>query len=72
MLNQSFSAENFRKILDLENRKGVFLEGEFFLSLKPITEDIRECNKNIKNKKKDKKAHGDELKELYEKRKGLT
>ena len=71
MLNQSFSVENFRIILDLENRKGVFLEGEFFPSLKPITEDIKECNKNIENKKKVKNTSENELKELYDKRKNL-
>ena len=71
MLNQSFSAENFRKILDLENRKGVFLEGEFFPGLKAITKDIKECNKNINNKKRDNNVSENELKELYEKRKNL-
>ena len=30
MLDQSFSAANFRKIVDIENRKGNYLEGEFF------------------------------------------
>lgn len=38
MLDQSFSAENFRKILDIENRKGFYLEGEFYA-------DIDEINK---------------------------
>ena len=71
MLNQSFSVENFRIILDLENRKGVFLEGDFFPSLKSITDDIKECNKSIRDKKKDKNAPTEELKELYEKRKSL-
>src|SRR3989338_5865177 len=71
MLNQSFSAENFRKILDLENRKGVFLEGDFFPILKAITDDIRQCNKNIRSKRKDKSAPANEIKELYEQRKGL-
>ncbi len=71
MLNQSFSAENFRKILDLENRKGVFLEGKFFPILKAITDDIRQCNKNIRSKKKDKTAPANEINELYEQRKGL-
>lgn len=42
MLDQSFSAENFRKIFDFENRKGNYLEGEFF-------DDIDNLNKKIKN-----------------------
>ena len=71
MLNQSFSADNFRIILDLENRKGVYLEGDFFPSLKKITEAIKECNKHIKDKRKDKNVSENELKELYEKRKSL-
>lgn len=33
MLDQSFSAENFRKIFDIENRKGVYLEGEFYADI---------------------------------------
>ena len=53
MLNQSFSAENFRKIIDFENRKGVFLEGKYFTNLKTITDDIKGCNKNIASKRKD-------------------
>lgn len=71
MLNQSFSADNFRKILDLENRKGIYLEGMFFPSLKNITEDIIECNKQIKEKKRHKSASESELKELYDKRNNL-
>ena len=30
MLDQSFSVENFAKIVDLQNRKGNYLEKEFF------------------------------------------
>ena len=72
MLNQSFSAENFRRIFDLENRKGVFLEGKYFPQLKDITEKIKDCNKNIKREKKEKVSNGnDELKKLYEERKLL-
>lgn len=71
MLNQSFSADNFRRILDLENRKGVYLEGHFFPSINKITEDIKQCNKDIREKRRNKPRPNDELKKLYEKRKDL-
>ncbi len=71
MLNQSFSVENFRKIIDLENRKGVFLEGEFFPSLRAVTDDIKECNKNIRSERKDKSISADKIKELFEQRGSL-
>lgn len=51
MLDQSFSAENFRKILDYENRKGVYLEGEYFQNIEKITEEIKKCNTEIRDKK---------------------
>lgn len=51
MLDQSFSAENFRKILDYENRKGVYLEGEYFQDIEKITEEIKKCNTEVRDKK---------------------
>lgn len=42
MLDQSFSAENFRKIFDLENRKGVYLEGQFFPDIAQKTKQIQD------------------------------
>ena len=71
MLNQSFSIENFRKIIDVENRKGVFLEGKFFPSLKAITDEIKACNKNIVSKRRDKSITTDKIKELYDQRREL-
>ena len=71
MLDQSFSADNFRKILDLENRKGVYLEGRFFPNLKQITEEIKQCNLEIRKKKKERIANDNTLKELYEIREKL-
>ncbi|MCB9772257.1 MAG: RNA-directed DNA polymerase [Candidatus Omnitrophica bacterium] len=71
MLDQSFSAENFRKILDLENRKGVFLEGLFFPNVKDATEEVKQCNKEIRAKKKSKNCSSDDLKKMYEKRREL-
>ena len=52
MLNQSFSADNFRKIIDYENRKGVYLEGRFFPLVAKITEAIKKLNSEIREKKK--------------------
>lgn len=52
MLDQSFSADNFRRILDYENRKGVYLEGEYFEDIAKITEQIKKCNTDIKDKKR--------------------
>ena len=70
MLDQSFSRENFRRILDLENRKGVYLEGRFFSNLNEITKQIKQCNKDIIAKRKD-KATKDKLDELYKQRNEL-
>lgn len=48
MLDQSFSAENFRKIFDIENRKGIYLEGEFFSDIGDINKKIKDLNSGIK------------------------
>jgi hypothetical protein len=48
MLDQSFSAENFRKILDIENRKGFYLEGEFYADIDEINKKIRDLNSDIR------------------------
>lgn len=48
MLKQSFSTENFRNILDYENRKGNFLEKRFFTDLLPITDEIKRLTIEIR------------------------
>ncbi len=48
MLDQSFSAENFRKIFDIENRKGIYLEGEFYADIDEINKKIKELNSEIR------------------------
>lgn len=48
MLDQSFSAENFRRILDIENRKGVYLEGKFFPDLVEMAKEIKTLIKDLK------------------------
>jgi hypothetical protein len=42
MLDQSFSPENFQKIIDLENRKGNYLVGQFFPKIVEIDNAIKE------------------------------
>jgi hypothetical protein len=42
MYDQSFSVENFRKIFDYENRKGINLAEKYFLSIKTISKDLKE------------------------------
>ncbi len=62
MLDQSFSAENFRKIFDRENRKGANLE-KFFPEVSKITREIKNISYEIK-KTQDK----NEIKPLHEKK----
>jgi hypothetical protein len=46
-MDQSFSVDNFKKILSYENRKGRNLEKEFFLSIFETTKELTEINKKI-------------------------
>lgn len=48
MLDQSFSAENFRKIFDIENRKGIYLEGEFYPDIVAINNDIKKLIADVR------------------------
>jgi len=52
MLDQSFSGDNFRKIIDILNRKGTYLEGYYFPEIETISLKIKDCNKEIKELKK--------------------
>lgn len=49
MLDQMFTAENFRRIFDSENRKGINLAGRFFPSLESHTRSIREKIEEIRS-----------------------
>lgn len=42
MLDQMFTAENFRRVFDIENRKGLDLVGLFFPHLDPMTLEIKD------------------------------
>jgi hypothetical protein len=51
MLDQSFSIQNLREIVDYENRKGLFLEGQFFPEVEEITKKIKQRTEEIRQKK---------------------
>ena len=52
MLDQMFTAENFRRIYDAENRKGVDLATRFFTTLEPFTLAVRDKVKDIRDLRK--------------------
>ena len=49
MLDQMFTAENFRLIFDRENRKGLDVASRFFPSLEPHTLAVRDKVQDIRN-----------------------
>ena len=48
MLDQMFTAENFRRIYDAENRKGLDLATRYFPTLEPYTQAVRDKVKGIR------------------------
>lgn len=52
MLDQMFTAENFRRIYDAENRKGADLATRYFPSLEPLTLAVRDKVKDIRDLRK--------------------
>lgn len=52
MLDQMFTTENFRRIYDAENRKGVDLANRFFPSLEPFTDAVRDKVQDIRELRK--------------------
>lgn len=60
MLDQSFSATNFRKIVDIENRRGVYLEGEFFPDVEKKSKEIQVVKRELELLKQQKKALADD------------
>ncbi len=76
MVDQSFSAENFRKIFDYENRKGVYLEGLFFPRVEKLTKEIKDSVRDIKKYRRKKYTiaadeYEQKKEELNEKKKEL-
>ena len=49
MLDQMFTAENFRRIYDAENRKGFDLASRYFPSLEPLTLAVRSKVQDIRD-----------------------
>lgn len=49
MLDQMFTSENFRRIYDTENRKGLDLASRYFPSLEPHTLAVRDKVKDIRD-----------------------
>lgn len=49
MLNQMFTAENFRRIYDAENRKGLDVASRYFPSLEPLTLAVRDKVRDIRD-----------------------
>ncbi|MEE4372673.1 antiviral reverse transcriptase Drt3a [Pseudomonas alliivorans] len=52
MIDQMFTAENFRRIYDSENRKGVDLAARFFPTLEPFTNAVRGKVQDIRDLRK--------------------
>ncbi|MBV6274397.1 RNA-directed DNA polymerase [Alcaligenaceae bacterium CGII-47] len=52
MLDQMFTAENFRRIYDTENRKGADLATRYFPTLEPFTHDVRNKVQEIRDLRK--------------------
>jgi hypothetical protein len=49
LLDQMFTPENFRRVYDRENRKGVDVCGLYFPSLQPYTANVKNKAKEIRN-----------------------
>lgn len=73
MLEQSFTAENLRRIFDYENRKGANLEKEFFPDVAKINNELKKIRKHIKSRKPglSKEDYREEKKKYGEKRNDL-
>jgi len=63
-LDQSFSAGNFRKIFDIENRKGVFLEGRFFPDTERVIALIQKYNSELRQKRRHRNIYAARIKAL--------
>ncbi|MBC6402711.1 MAG: reverse transcriptase [Hyphomonadaceae bacterium] len=57
MLDQSFSADNFRKVFDLENRKGNYLEGKYFPDLAKLSRKVRESSRELRKVRRNKNPY---------------
>ena len=77
MFDQAFSASNFRRIFDLGNRKGRYLEKLFFPRVVELTTNAKDLAREIRDCRSKLAAQGvpaetsPELTRLYERRKSL-
>jgi hypothetical protein len=77
VFDQAFSTANFRRIYDYENRKGHFLDGRFFPKVAELTCKLKDCARDIRERRRSKYANGienstsPELTQLYERRSEL-
>src|SRR3569833_3894739 len=73
MLDQSYTPENFRKIFDYENRKGIYLENKFFPDILPLTGQIKDLTIEIRAsyRNPNKEQARESRKTKYEERKVL-
>ena len=65
MFDQSFSRKNLQRIVNYENRKGIYLEKDFFPDAAAVSKQIVELNREIKAQKNllSKQAFSDYFKE---------
>lgn len=66
MLDQMFTAENFRRIYDAENRRGADLATRYFPTLEPFTLNVREKVKDIRDLRKSKNTLATDVFEAQE------
>ena len=75
MLNQLFDLKNFRKIFDIENRKGLYIEKKFFPDLYELSKELKINKQEIKKVKSfrnlDIRAKNEKLSELKEQQNSL-
>ena len=57
MLDQSFSTDNFRKIFDLENRKGNYLEGDFFPDLQKLSQKVQASSHALREVRRNRSSY---------------
>ena len=70
MLDQSFSADNFRKILNDEGRKGIYVEDNLsMVAVVSINQQIKDCSELIRDAKM--ANNWPEVNRLYEQKKDL-
>ena len=67
MLDQSFSATNFQKIVDIENRRGNYLEGEFFPDIEKKSIKIRSVKSKLRSLKQEKAKYTEDEYEVKRK-----